>query len=72
MAAAGRRSKSTPSRQPPRTASCWNSGSGNTEAFIKLVKVSPGEAKAPNNNIQPPTISVATGTGASGTALPEN
>jgi hypothetical protein len=49
-----------------------NSGSGNTGAFISLVKLNGAEAKAPNNNIQPPTISVASSTGASGTALPES
>lgn len=48
-----------------------NSGSGNSEAFIKLVKANSSEAKAPNNNIQPPVISAATTGEASGTSLPE-
>lgn len=48
-----------------------NSGSGNGGAFISLVKKSAGEAKGPNNGIQPPVITAATLTGASGTAEPE-
>jgi hypothetical protein len=48
-----------------------NSGSGNIGAFIQLTKLNGGEAKAPNNNIQPPVISSATAGEAKGTALPE-
>jgi CSLREA domain-containing protein len=49
-----------------------NSGSGNGGPFISLVKKQSSETKGPNNGIQPPTISAASLTGASGTAEPES
>ncbi|HKZ14154.1 MAG TPA: NosD domain-containing protein [Solirubrobacterales bacterium] len=49
-----------------------NGGSGNGGPFIALVKLSPGEPKGPNEGLQPPVITTATLTGASGTAEPES
>lgn len=49
-----------------------NSGSGNGGPFISLVKKSAGETKGPNEGIQPPVITTATLSGASGTAEPES
>ena len=49
-----------------------NNGSGNSGLFIDLGADGPGnKGGGPNNGIQPPTISTATVSGASGTALPE-
>jgi CSLREA domain-containing protein len=47
-----------------------NNGEGNAGPFIDLVKANPGEANHPNHGIPPPTISSATLTTISGTALP--
>lgn len=47
-----------------------NSGSGNGGKFISLVRKSAGESKGPNNGIQPPVITAATATTASGTGEP--
>ncbi len=47
-----------------------NNGLDNVGPFIDLVKANPGEANHPNHGIAPPTISAATLTTISGTALP--
>jgi hypothetical protein len=47
-----------------------NNGVDNVGPFIDLVKANPGETNHPNHGIAPPTVSAATLTTISGTALP--
>lgn len=47
-----------------------NRGSGNTGLFVALKAISPGTEGPPNGGIEPPVISTASKTGASGTAEP--